>query len=166
MRLSRFHVDTRISTHATYRATRRNRQATGRATRERLGPLQAHQAPGLHKTRRTTAVFAELRPLIATRANELSPEAFPQIEALKAHEIDLFWEVNLRRWARQYTGPKFGPGKLLTKAFPTGQGTYHSAVAAPTLSSGTNLPSLIRDIVPSKRDSLISRSSEARRCFD
>ena len=51
-----------------------------------------------------------------------------QFEAVKAHEIDLFWETNLRRWARQYTGSKFGPGKIVLKAFPTGQGTYPRAL--------------------------------------
>jgi peptide/nickel transport system substrate-binding protein/microcin C transport system substrate-binding protein len=47
-----------------------------------------------------------------------------QLEALKAGDIDLFWETNLKRWGRQLKGPRFGPGKIITRAFPSGQGTY------------------------------------------
>ena len=51
-----------------------------------------------------------------------------QLEAFKAHEIDLFWETNLRRWGRQFKGSKFGTGKIIAKALPTGQGTYPRAL--------------------------------------
>lgn len=51
-----------------------------------------------------------------------------QFEAFKAHEIDLFWETNLRRWGRQFKGSKFGPGRIVAKALPTGQGTYTRAL--------------------------------------
>ncbi|MBV9889928.1 MAG: ABC transporter substrate-binding protein [Rhizobacter sp.] len=47
-----------------------------------------------------------------------------QFEALKAGDIDLFWETNLKRWGRQYKGDKFGPGKIILQSLPTGQGTY------------------------------------------
>lgn len=47
-----------------------------------------------------------------------------QFEAFKAGDIDLYWETNLKRWGRQYQGAKFGPGKIITKALPTGQGAY------------------------------------------
>ncbi len=51
-----------------------------------------------------------------------------QFEAFKAHEIDLFWETNLRRWGRQYKGSRFQSGKIVLKAFPSGQGTYPRAL--------------------------------------
>jgi peptide/nickel transport system substrate-binding protein/microcin C transport system substrate-binding protein len=51
-----------------------------------------------------------------------------QFEALKAGEIDLFWETNLKRWGRQFKGDKFGPGRIITRALPTGQGTYTRAL--------------------------------------
>jgi ABC-type oligopeptide transport system substrate-binding subunit len=51
-----------------------------------------------------------------------------QFEALKAGDIDLFWETNLKRWGRQYKGDKFGPGKIVLEALPTGQGTYPRAL--------------------------------------
>jgi ABC-type oligopeptide transport system substrate-binding subunit len=47
-----------------------------------------------------------------------------QFEAFKAHSMDMIWETNLKRWGRQYKGSKFGPGQILTKAFPSGQGSY------------------------------------------
>ena len=51
-----------------------------------------------------------------------------QFEALKAGDIDLFWETNLKRWGRQFKGDKFGPGKIIVRALPTGQGTYPRAL--------------------------------------
>jgi microcin C transport system substrate-binding protein len=51
-----------------------------------------------------------------------------QFEALKAGDIDLFWETNLKRWGRQFKGDKFGPGKIILQALPTGQGTYPRAL--------------------------------------
>ena len=47
-----------------------------------------------------------------------------QFEAFKAGNIDLYWEVKLKRWARQYKGSRFGAGKIVTQALPNGQGTY------------------------------------------
>lgn len=47
-----------------------------------------------------------------------------QFEAFKAGDIDLYWETNLKRWGRQYKGAKFGPGKIVAKALPMGQGGY------------------------------------------
>jgi peptide/nickel transport system substrate-binding protein/microcin C transport system substrate-binding protein len=55
-------------------------------------------------------------------------DAAVQFEALKAGDIDLFWETNLKRWGRQFKGDKFGPGKIIVKALPTGQGTYARAL--------------------------------------
>jgi peptide/nickel transport system substrate-binding protein/microcin C transport system substrate-binding protein len=51
-----------------------------------------------------------------------------QFEALKAGDIDIFWETNLKRWGRQYKGDKFGPGKIILQALSTGQGTYPRAL--------------------------------------
>jgi peptide/nickel transport system substrate-binding protein/microcin C transport system substrate-binding protein len=51
-----------------------------------------------------------------------------QFEALKAGDIDIFWETNLKRWGRQYKGDKFGPGKIILQTLPTGQGTYPRAL--------------------------------------
>jgi len=51
-------------------------------------------------------------------------DAAVQFEALKAGDIDLFWETNLKRWGRQFKGDKFGPGRIIAQALPTGQGTY------------------------------------------
>jgi len=51
-----------------------------------------------------------------------------QFEAFKAGDIDIFWETNLKRWGRQFRGAKFGPGRIIVKALPTGQGTYLRAL--------------------------------------
>ncbi len=51
-----------------------------------------------------------------------------QFEAFKAHAMDLIWETNLKRWGRQFKGDKFMPGKIVTRAFPTGQGAYPRAL--------------------------------------
>ena len=47
-----------------------------------------------------------------------------QFEAFKAGDIDLYWETNLKRWGRQYKGSKFGPGQIVAKVLPMGQGAY------------------------------------------
>jgi ABC-type microcin C transport system permease subunit YejB/ABC-type oligopeptide transport system substrate-binding subunit len=47
-----------------------------------------------------------------------------QFEAFKAGDIDLHWETNLKRWGRQYKGSKFGPGQIVAKVLPMGQGAY------------------------------------------
>lgn len=47
-----------------------------------------------------------------------------QFEAFKAGDIDLYWETNLKRWGRQYKGAKFGPGQIVAKVLPMGQGAY------------------------------------------
>jgi peptide/nickel transport system substrate-binding protein/microcin C transport system substrate-binding protein len=55
-------------------------------------------------------------------------DAAVQFEAFKAGDIDLIWETNLKRWGRQFKGAKFGPGKIIAKALPMGQGTYPRAL--------------------------------------
>jgi len=47
-----------------------------------------------------------------------------QFEAFKAGDIDLYWETDLKRWGRQYKGAKFGPGQIVAKVLPMGQGAY------------------------------------------
>lgn len=47
-----------------------------------------------------------------------------QFEAFKAGDIDLYWETNLKRWGRQYKSAKFGPGQIVAKVLPMGQGAY------------------------------------------